>query len=231
MRTDEPVLTVRRALGEPRAVALVLHGGAQNGASAVRPWKLAYLRMVPLARALHAAGAGPGLEVRLLRNRVRGWNEPELDPIRDARWALHRLRAERPGLPVVLVGHSMGGRVALRVADDPAVVGVCALAPWTPSAEPVEAVRDRSVLIVHGTRDRITGPADSYAYAGRAESTAARIARYEVADEGHAMLRRSSVWARLVTAFTLEVLDLPSGDGLLESAWTKPASQRLRIPL
>ncbi|PRX46008.1 serine aminopeptidase S33 family [Prauserella shujinwangii] len=232
MVRDEPVLTVRPARSGTRAVALVLHGGAQFGVASVRPWRLAYLRMVPLARALSAAGRRHGLTVALLRNRVRGWNAPQLDPVRDARWALGRLRAEFPGAPVVLVGHSMGGRVALRVADDPAVVGVCALAPWTPGDEPVDAVRGRSVLIVHGTRDRITGPADSRAFADRAQATAARIARFEVADEGHAMLRRSPVWTGLVTGFTLATLGMPVTDGEpLASAWTKPAPHRLRIPL
>ncbi|WP_199433198.1 alpha/beta hydrolase [Qaidamihabitans albus] len=231
MEGDEPALLVRRPAGPARAVALVLHGGAQFGAGVVRPWGLAYLRMVPLARALYAAGAAHGLEVRLLRNRVRGWNEPALDPVLDARWALGRLRAEHPGLPVVLVGHSMGGRVALRVADDPAVVGVCALAPWTPGDEPVEPVRGRSVLIAHGTQDRVTGPADSYAYAVRAEASAARLARFEVTAEGHAMLRRPPVWSRLVAEFTLRTLELPFRDGLVTSAWTKPPAQRLRIPL
>ncbi|WP_019816253.1 serine aminopeptidase domain-containing protein, partial [Saccharomonospora saliphila] len=120
----------------PAAVALVLHGGAQYGAEAVRPWRAAYLRMVPVARALCSEGARLGLEVRLLRNRVRGWNEPERDPVRDARWALERIGRDHPGVPVVLLGHSMGGRVALRVCDDPAVTGVGALAPWTPRGEP-----------------------------------------------------------------------------------------------
>lgn len=80
-----------------RAVALVLHGGAQHGLTTVRPWGLAYLRMVALARMLAAAGGRSGLEVCLLRNRVRGWNEPTLHPVLDARWALDRVRVRRPG--------------------------------------------------------------------------------------------------------------------------------------
>ena len=36
-------------------------------------------------------------------------------------------------MPVVLLGHSMGGRTAVAVADDPSVVGVVALAPWLPA--------------------------------------------------------------------------------------------------
>lgn len=209
-----------------RAVTLVLHGGAKAGLSQVRPWGPAYLRMVPLARTIAAAAARHGVEVRLLRNLVRGWNDPELHPVGDARWALERIRAERPGAPVFLVGHSMGGRVALRVADDPAVTAVCALAPWTPRGEPVEPVKDRDVLIAHGTLDRITNPAESYAYADRARHTADRLVRFELMSEAHAMLLRPLVWNRLVREFTLDAAGVaPLG------AWAKHPDQRLRLPL
>ncbi|OZM72337.1 alpha/beta hydrolase [Amycolatopsis antarctica] len=231
MSEDVPSLSVRRAAGPAKAVVLVLHGGAEWGQSAVHPWRLAYLRMVPLARDIHQAGHEHGVAVWLLRNRVRGWNAPDLDPVRDARWALDRIRAEHPGLPVVLVGHSMGGRTALRVADDPAVVGVCALAPWTPGPEPVTGVRGKDVLIVHGTRDRMTDPADSYSFATRAAAGSARLARFEIEAEGHAMLRRSAVWTRLASTFTLETLGLPTSDRSVTAAWTKPDDQRLRIPV
>ncbi|WP_370961484.1 alpha/beta hydrolase [Amycolatopsis sp. cg9] len=230
MSEAEPAVSVWPARGRTEAVVLVLHGGAERGTGAVPPWKLAYLRMVPIARALHRAGRRRGVEVRLLRNRRYGWNAPAMDPLDDARWALDRVRAEHPGVPVVLVGHSMGGRVALRVADDPAVRGVCALAPWTPRGEPVEAVAGRSVLIVHGTRDRMTSPAESHAFAERAERVAARVARFEIANEGHAMLRRASVWTRLTIAFTLDVLAGDVGDEL-RGAWAAPGPERLRIPV
>ncbi|RSM39367.1 alpha/beta hydrolase [Amycolatopsis balhimycina DSM 5908] len=230
MSEAEPAVSVWPARGRTEAVGLVLHGGAEHGIGSVPPWKLAYLRMVPIARALHRAGRKDGVEVRLLRNRRYGWNGPAEDPIDDARWALERIHADHPGLPVVLVGHSMGARVALRVADDPAVRGVCALAPWTPRGEPVEAVAGRSVLIVHGTRDRMTSPAESHAFAQRAEGVAARVARFEIAGEGHAMLRRSSVWTRLTIAFTLDLLAGNDG-GALRGAWAAAGPERLRIPV
>src|SRR5438067_7564155 len=170
---DGPSMVVQRAGGPVRAVTLVLHGGAESVLAQVRPWGLAYLRMVPLARTIHRAAARHGVEVRLLRNRVRGWNSPDEHPVADARWALERLREERPGTPILLVGHSMGGRVALGVADDPAVTAVCALAPWTPRGEPVAPVRGRDVVIAHGTFDGITKPAESYVYARQAERAAA----------------------------------------------------------
>jgi dienelactone hydrolase len=225
---DEPAVRVWQARGRTQAVVLVLHGGAEVSTSPVPPWRLAFLRMVPLARALHRAGRAHGVEVRLLRNRRYGWNAPAEDPIQDARRALKRIRAEHPGLPIVLVGHSMGARVALRVADDPAVRGVCALAPWTPRGEPVDAVAGRSVLIVHGIRDRMTSPAESHAFSERAEAVAARVARFEIANEGHAMLRRAPVWTRLMSAFTMEVL-AGSADDELRGAWSAPLADRLRM--
>ncbi|GAB3562967.1 alpha/beta hydrolase [Amycolatopsis endophytica] len=218
------MLTTWRARGPVRAVVLVLHGGAENGLNVVRPWGLAYLRMVPLARTIHRATARHGVEVRLLRNRVRGWNDPDLHPVSDARWALERIHAERPGVPVFLAGHSMGGRVALRVADDPRVRAVLALAPWTPPAEPVEPVGDRKVLIAHGTRDRITPPGESFAYAERAQAVAERVVRVEVRSEGHAMLHRPGVRNRLAREFALEA----AGVAPL-TAWSAGPDQRLRL--
>ncbi|ASR39467.1 alpha/beta hydrolase [Prauserella marina] len=232
MEERQPELSVvGRARGPVGGVALVLHGGSEFSSAAVRPWRLAYLRMLPFAIALSRSGAWHGLDVRLLRNRVRGWNEPAMDPLADARWALDRIRAERPGVPVVLVGHSLGGRVALRAADDPAVVGACALAPWTPQGEPVEPVAGRAVLIAHGTHDRVTSPVESLRYAEEADPKAARLARFEVAAEGHAMLRRPSLWNRLVVTFVLRTLGLPDSGQVLDAAWESAAPARFRLPL
>ncbi|WP_431873321.1 alpha/beta hydrolase [Amycolatopsis sacchari] len=226
MTAREPVTRTWAARGPVRAVTLVLHGGAETGVQPVHLWGLAYLRMLPIARAIAAGTARHGVEVRLLRNRVRGWNDPELHPVADARAELARIRAERPGVPVFLVGHSMGGRVVLRVADDPAVTSVLALAPWTPAGEPVEPVRGRSVVLAHGTLDRITNPAESYAYAERAGAVARRLVRFELMSEAHAMLLRAPAWHRLARRFVLDAL----GAEPLR-AWEKEPDQRLRLPV
>ncbi|WP_410649501.1 alpha/beta hydrolase [Amycolatopsis sp. cmx-4-54] len=231
MSEADPAVRTWRARGRVKGVVLVLHGGAEHSHARVAPWRLAYQRMVPLARDVHRAVRGHGAEVRLLRNRVYGWNDHGTDALADARWALEQIHDEHPGVPVILVGHSMGGRVALRVADDPAVIGVCALAPWTPPGEPVGAVDGRAVLIAHGTKDRMTDPVASHAFAERAEKVTSRSARFEISGEGHAMLRRSRVWNRLVRAFTLELIEAGGSDETLSGAWGRPSSERLRIPV
>jgi dienelactone hydrolase len=182
-------------------VVLVLHGGRARDAEPTSAWQLSYRRMVPIGHAVHRSVRGDGTAVWLLRNRVRGWNEPAQDPVRDARWALCRIRERHPGSGIVLVGHSMGGRAALRVAGDPGVVGVCALAPWIEAAEPVEQLTGQLVVIAHGNRDRWTDPALSYEYARRASRVTDRICRFEVRGSGHTMLNRSADWTGLVRAF------------------------------
>ena len=77
-----------------------------------------------------------GIEVWALLHRYAGWNSDQSpSPVPDARWALEEAARLRPGVPVVLVGHSMGARTALRVADSPSVIGVVGLCPWFPASE------------------------------------------------------------------------------------------------
>lgn len=206
----------------------MLHGGAQHGSTAVRPWSPAYVRMLQLALVTHRAIARHGIEVRLLRNRVRGWNSPQRDPVSDGRWAMDGLRARHPDVPVGLLGHSMGGRVALRIADDPQVVALCALAPWTRETDWVSQLGCVRTLIAHGTDDSVTGPEDSYAYAKRAAEVT-RVVRFELHGEGHRMVRRAGTWNRLVRAFAFDAFDLPTSDCRLADLRRDRPSDCLRI--
>lgn len=226
--TTRPALRVLPAEGDTKAVVLVLHGGAEWGASRIRPWSQAYLRMVQIGRAVHQTGRRHGVEVCLLRNRVRGWNRPDLHPVQDARWALAEIQARHGELPVLLIGHSMGGRVALRVADDERVAGVGVLAPWTTEKDWVRPVTGRRLLIVHGTQDRITPAQSSLEFAERAREVAT-VLRVELPGEGHAMLRRAGMWTRLVRAFVADMLQLPERDDVLARAWGLPDHERLRV--
>jgi pimeloyl-ACP methyl ester carboxylesterase len=211
-----------------RGVVLLLHGGQENSMVPATRRYPAYLRMIPFARNLRRVR---GLAVWQLCNTYRGWNDPRQHPVIDARRALEQIRRMHPGVPVALVGHSMGGRVAFRVADDPAVVGVCALAPWTPEGEPVEQLAGRTVLIAHGDRDRTTEPELSYAYAERAKAVTGAVARFDVRRESHALLFRYQEWTRLVRRFTLGVLGAVELDRDIADALAKPAPVGLRVPV
>jgi len=158
--------------------------------------------MVVLAWSLRRSLGGRSVRVWLLRNRVRGWNEPDLDAVADARWALDRVRSRQPGAGVVLVGHSLGGRVALRLAGEPGVRGVCALAPWVVADEPVEQLRGKPVLVAHGDDDDVTSAAASADFVHRAQRLgAATVSFLRVPCSGHAMVRRWSEWHALTRRF------------------------------
>jgi len=115
---------------------------------------------------------------------------------KQARDGLEQATAAHPGAPVTIVGHSMGGRTALRVAGDERVEGVCALAPWIEPGEPTAHLTRVRLLIAHGTVDRVTDPAAAAAFAA---ATGARFV--PVAGDGHAMLRHPVTWHRLVREF------------------------------
>ena len=201
---NKPVLTVREAAGVTRGVALVLHGGRSHSYEPVEARHLSPARMVPFAKHLHRAGGSHGLAVWTLRNSVRGWNGADMSPLQDARWALARIHAQHPGVPVYLLGHSMGGLTAICAADDPQVGAVVALAPWLSAETPAENVAGRRVLIVHGSRDRWTSPAQSLKFARRAADLAGEMRYVSLAGAGHFMFRKVRLWHTLATGFVLK---------------------------
>jgi len=205
------VLTVAEAAGETRAVALVLHGGRADSYDPVRGRHLSPARMLPFARVLRRRGGRHGLAVWTLRNRYRGWNGQDMSPVHDARWALSRISQEHPGVPVYLLGHSMGGLTALSVADDPQVQAVVGLAPWLNRHTAVQPVAGCRVLIVHGADDRWTSPANSLDYARRADGVAASIDYVSLTGAGHFMVRRAALWHALATGFVLDAFGQATG--------------------
>ncbi len=202
----EPALTSYPPGGDVRAVALVLPGGRADSFDASESTHLSALRMRPIARSLGRAGRSRGLAVLQLRYRYRGWNGLEMSPVADAQWALRGVRERHGDVPVALIGHSMGGRTALRVAGDESVHGVVALAPWLPDGEPVEQLCGREVCIAHGSLDRVTSARASRRFADRAERVAKRVDYVSVRGDAHAMLLRAPTWHRLTTRFTLQML-------------------------
>ncbi|MFC5993125.1 alpha/beta hydrolase family protein [Pseudonocardia hispaniensis] len=217
---------VRGGPADPASVVLVLHGGrAVSHEPAGRRRRLAYLRMLPFARMLSSAGP----TVYLLHYRYRGWNAPAMDAVVDTRWALDEIGRRHPRSRTALLGHSMGGRAALRAADAPNVVAVCALAPWLDGSDPVEQLSGRSVLIAHGDLERWTDPRESYAYAVRAKQVTGRTCRFEVLGDGHAMVRRPAEWNALVRRFLLGELGLAPEDPRIREAMRRPAPHGLAV--
>ncbi len=201
--------------GAPSAV-LVLHGGRERSHMPTSRWQLSYVRMFDIYFGLRQAA--PQCAVYLLRYRFRGWNAEHgtPDPVSDALWALDRINEDVPGGPVALVGHSMGGRTAFAVANQPSVVGVCGLAPWLPGNEPLPSQLrdDQRFVIAHGTHDRMTSPAQSLLYAARMRRAGAVTARFELADARHAMLDRPALWRSFAIRTTLGLLGeatMPAG--------------------
>jgi pimeloyl-ACP methyl ester carboxylesterase len=189
----------------PRAAVLVLHGGKAQSRSPVEPRQLTVRRMQPFARDL--ARLGDDLAVAQLRYRIRGWNDTGDDALADVAFALSAVDARYGAVPVVLVGHSMGGRAALRVAGHPGVRGVVALAPWLPAMEPVEQLAGRDLVVLHGTRDLTTSPEASARFVTRAAPLARRAVCLQVPWSGHGMVLRASTWHRLTAAFVAAIAD------------------------
>jgi pimeloyl-ACP methyl ester carboxylesterase len=212
----QPVLVRQPGATAVHAMALVLHGGRETSVAPVTARQLAVLRMVPIARHLASVGAAAGLAVWRLRFRYRGWNDDE-HPVADVRWAVQQLREQHGDLPILLVGHSMGGRVALRAADEPGVVGVVGLAPWVEPGEPYKHVVGRRLLVVHGTRDRTTSATNSKALVDAVRTESAEVSGdatfVHLRHGGHAMLRRAGTWNALTADFVLQ-----TGLGVLPGA-------------
>jgi alpha-beta hydrolase superfamily lysophospholipase len=193
-------LTTHDTVATPAAVVLVLHGGKDRSRQTVTGRSLSWQRAAALGRTLGRRLHDKRVAVRLLRYRAVGWNGGGAGPIADARWALDEIAADGTDVPVVLVGHSMGGRTACHVADHPQVLGVVALAPWLPPDEPVDAMAGKELHAAHGRRDRITRAADTRAYVARAGEVAAATSFTDMGDRGHYLLTGIHAW----NAFTVD---------------------------
>lgn len=206
---NAPSLT-RHAPDEPRAVVLLLHGGKEHGVEAIdersASWRRSRWMMTHITGRANRAGAA----VWLLRYGVRGWNAaggPAPSPVPDARWALDEVRREHGDLPVVLLGHSMGARTAVAVADDANVVGVVGLAPWLPPDEPTRPLAGKHLAVSHGSADKITSARATRAFVGRADRVAASTEFHDMGRVGHYMLRRVAAWNDFAVSRSLAFIE------------------------
>ena len=201
----QPVLVHLAAPAEPKAIVLLLHGGRESGYGHVPARRLSVVRMRPFARAVHERTRDAAVAV--LRYRYRGWNAPDADPVRDTEWAMEQLLHVYGALPVVLVGHSMGGRAAVRAAGHARVVAIAGLAPWLPAGEPIDQLQDRDVLLMHGTADVRTSAKSTVELGRRIAPIARRVACVQIKRSSHGMLQRASLWHTLTAAYIDNVVN------------------------
>ncbi len=90
----------------------------------------------------------PGLRFGEVRYRVKSWRRLDLC-VEDALAAIAALEPER----TILLGFSMGGAVSVRVATQPSVEGLLALAPWLPEELDLRPLEGKRLTIVHGSLD------------------------------------------------------------------------------
>jgi pimeloyl-ACP methyl ester carboxylesterase len=195
-----------------RGAVVVAHGGKSASTAPTSPLEPAVLRMVPLANAIRRGLRGYGVAVCQPRFELKGWNGELASPVADLGKVLDEIGARYGDIPIVLIGHSMGARAALRVAGHPAVTAIAGLAPWLPPGEPVDQLTGRRVLLAHGTADRVTPPADTWRYAERARSVT-DVAVIEVRGGEHTMLWRAPLWHRMAVEFSRLALRLPARAG------------------
>ena len=177
--------TARRAEG----VVLALHGGAPRSTTPTPQFDPGYLRLVLAARSITTRTRGR-LAVVLLRHAVRGWNGATESPVRDAQWALARVAATYPGLPIGLLGHSLGGRTAFALVTRPEVRCLVALAPWMSDAYDAHDFLGTPTLIVHGNIDTVTDAEASGGLVRRIDSLGGE-ARFESVSGSHPLLWRA----------------------------------------
>lgn len=167
--------------------------------------QLAVLRTRPFASRIRQL-AGDKLAVVRMRYTVRGWNGAAESPVPDAHFALDRIAQLFGDLPVGLVGYSMGGRTAMRVADRSPVTTVVGLAPWLVQGDQYGNLAGHNVLFIHGTHDRTTSWKGSRFVARELSAEGANATFVQINGEGHPMLRKPILWHDLAAGYVIHHL-------------------------
>ena len=228
---EHPRIEVHAARGALRGIAVFCHGGTASSVEPPRERALSVVRMRAFEQFVRLSTRDRGIATHFLRYRVAGWNGLAADAYADVRWAVEQIRAEHGSdVPIVLVGHSMGGRAALRAGGDPQVAAVCGLAPWTPPGEPVGHLQGRTVAILHGRGDRWVPAKLSADFALRARAAGADVARF-VTPGGHSMIRGALRWHRFVRDVVLGGTGIEPMRADIANALRQPVPEGLAVPL
>jgi pimeloyl-ACP methyl ester carboxylesterase len=155
---------------------------------------------------------GPNVQVRRVRYRLRGWNSPRLDALRDAEAVLDSARERFEPQQIAVVGHSMGGRVAAHLAARGDVGSVVALAPWWVDNDSELIPVTSRLLVVHGSADTWTDPRASLAQTRRAQQRGVVAEWVGLDGAGHYMVGRWREWHRLAAEFVAEKFDVAKSD-------------------
>ncbi len=132
-----------RLSGNEGPLAVVCMNGGQSG-EVEGTWSATIELLVERLRPRF-----PALRFAELRYRIKSWRRLPWC-MEDARAAIEATGGER----TLLIGFSMGGAVAIGVADEPTVVTVVGLAPWIPERLDVEPLRGRRLAVIQGALDR-----------------------------------------------------------------------------
>lgn len=216
---DELMSVVRqgRARVSPRteAIVVLLHGGRAEDLQPNRFRDISYLRMLPFARVIRRESKGSIAPV-LVHNQHGGWVASSGSGIVQARELIRRLYDEH-GRPIVLLGHSSGGWVALRAGGEDAVLGSVALAPWVAEDEPTQALVTKKVRVIHGDADTICSPVKSREFVERLQGDGGDASYRAVAGGGHALMDHPGRWHALAADAVAEVAraggERVAGDG------------------
>ena len=188
---------------------MVLPGGRPTSDASSRAWQLANLRIELLTQSLRRR-VGANVEVRRVQYRLRGWNAGRFDALRDAHAVLEDILDTVGTGPVVVVGHSMGGRVAAHLAAEGRVAAVAALAPWWPHDDADLIPTGCRLLVMHGTADTWTDPAASRRQTERAAARGVD-ARWEgFPGAGHFLMQDYARWHRMTAEFAITQWAQPS---------------------
>lgn len=185
---------------------MLLHGGRPTSVQPVDGRNASWWLIRRLQREIAQVAAPKDVATYAVRFRQRGWNGGQ-PPQQDARAAIGVVRREVGDVPIVLIGHSMGGRVAVHVADEEQVVGVVGLAPWFTDDTPVHRLTGRHLVAAHGRRDKITSYQVTEAVVGRAAAHAVSAQFVDMGPRGHYLLRGWRAWRSMASDSALALID------------------------